>query len=85
MTPRGLALFFVARHPGCTKKELAAALRVTDRTVTNVLGDLVAAGVVRGVNGDGRRLHYEIEWNATVEMPEGARVPLKSVLGHVAD
>jgi DNA-binding IscR family transcriptional regulator len=57
VTARTLALIYLARHPGSTKKELAEAMEVSERTVANILTELTSMGAVRGSKGSGRRLH----------------------------
>lgn len=84
LTSRGLTLLYVATHPGSTRKEIAAALDVSERAVSRILRDLNSAGAIRGSNGDGRRLHYEINLNATLETREG-KTTLKSMLGRLVE
>lgn len=52
-------LFCVARHPGCTQKELAAACLVEQATVTVLLARLEAHGLIerRAAQGDRRAWH----------------------------
>jgi hypothetical protein len=83
LTPRGWALLYIADHPGCTKKELVDAMNIGERRGTAILGELVSHGAVRGTNGDGRRLHYEIDPRASIEISGGERRRLRPILGRV--
>jgi DNA-binding MarR family transcriptional regulator len=84
LTGRGLALVYITRHPGCTRKELAEGLRVTDRTATKLLGELIAANAIRSSNGDGRRLHYEVNLDTSIELADGRPASLEGMLRRIA-
>lgn len=56
----GTILFYVARHPGCTIREIADALALTRRTVWGLIGDLRRAGLIT-VRREGRRHHYSVD------------------------
>jgi DNA-binding MarR family transcriptional regulator len=73
MTARGLALLFIAHHPGCTKKELAASLKIGGRATSKIIAQLKAADAVRSSNHSGRRLHYEINPAAPLQTTRGVR------------
>jgi len=46
LSSHGAILFYIARHPGCTARETAVGLCVTERTVWNLLADLRQAGLI---------------------------------------
>ena len=46
LSSHGAILFNIARHPGCTAREIAARLCVTERTVWNLLADLRHAELI---------------------------------------
>jgi hypothetical protein len=81
---RGLALLYIARHPGCTKRELGQALDVGERTTTTLIGELASASAIRGSDSSGGRLHYEINPNAQLEIEDGRRTDLRALLGRLA-
>lgn len=83
LTPRGLALVYIAQHPGCTRRELAGALDMTERNATKILSDLSSAGAVRRSNGDGRRFHYDVNLSAALDVQEG-RFTLRRLLSGMA-
>ena len=82
LSPRGVALFYITQHPGCTKRELADALDVGERAAAKLLGELISAGAVRGSNGSGRPLHYQVNLNAPLETNDG-RTKIGAVLRSV--
>ncbi len=55
----GTVLFYVACHPGCTIRDIADALALTQRTVWGLVGDLRRAGLLI-VSRNGNRHHYTI-------------------------
>ena len=83
LTPRGLALIYLTTHPGSTKGELAEVLGISERAAATVLSDLIAAGAVRGSNGSGRRLHYEVNMNAPLDTATG-RTTLRALIGRLS-
>jgi hypothetical protein len=46
LSSHGAMLFHIARHPGCTSRDIAGGLCVTERTVWNLLADLRQAGLI---------------------------------------
>ncbi len=56
----GTVLFYVACHPGCTIRDIAHALALTQRTVWGLIGDLRRAGLLI-VSRQGRRHAYTID------------------------
>ena len=42
----GLVLLYIARQQQCTTREMAAALKVTERTIHRILVDLEAGGYI---------------------------------------
>jgi hypothetical protein len=84
LTLRGLALLYIALHPGSTKREVAEALEVGDRTATTLIRGLSLSGAIKGNGGTSRRLHYEVNLNAQVEVESGRRTSLRSLLFKVA-
>ena len=63
----GATLFYIARHPRCTTRDLASALFVTTRTVWTLISALKRAGLIE-VYKKGRRHHYVI--NARAPFPD---------------
>lgn len=55
----GTVLFFIASHPGCTMREIAEALSLTQRTVWGLIGDLRRADLLL-VTRRGRHHHYSV-------------------------
>ncbi len=74
----GAALFYIARHPGCTPKDLADAFVVTRRTIWGLIGDLKDASLI-DIHKEGRINHYTIKEDA----PFPDRVLSHATLGQV--
>ena len=64
----GAALFYIARHPDCTVRDLADAFVVTQRTVVGLISELKRGGLIR-IRKEGRRHHYTIEEEAPFPDP----------------
>ncbi|HUF53677.1 MAG TPA: hypothetical protein VMR52_07885 [Dehalococcoidia bacterium] len=46
----------------------------------NRLSELTSARAIRASNGDGRRMHYEVNPNALLETPDGDHTTIRSLL-----
>lgn len=64
----GAALFYIARHPDCTIRDLAEALVVTRRTVWGLISDLKGGSLI-SVRKEGRLHHYSIKEDAPFPDP----------------
>jgi hypothetical protein len=64
----GLALLELARRPSSRIRELAGALRITERAAQSIVGDLVEAGYLRRVR-EGRRNRYEVNEDQPLRHP----------------
>ena len=75
------ALYFIGRHPGITVSELLGLLRITKQSLSRVLGDLTAQGMISQQPGlrDRRRRHLTLTARGTEiehEVTERQRVTL---------
>ena len=77
VTSHGLALLFVATHPDATAREVAVALELTDRRVTDIIRELTAAGLVL-VTRRGRHNQYALNPNAHFRHPLVADIPFRA-------
>jgi len=64
----GATLFYIARHPRCTTRDLASALFVTTRTVWTLISALKRACLI-DIYKKGRRHHYAINGGAPFPDP----------------
>ena len=46
ITIHGLVMLYISRHPDSTKREMALALNVTERTISRVIDNLYSAGYI---------------------------------------
>jgi predicted transcriptional regulator len=79
----GAVLFFIAVRPGCTIREIAAEMALTQRTVWGLIGDLRRAGMLHVVR-QGRRHHYTVNMDAEFRHPVIKGVTLRTILGDLA-
>ena len=63
VSSHGAVLFYVALNPGCTIREIAEQISLTQRTVWGLIGDLRRAEMLE-VRRDGRRHHYTVNLEA---------------------
>ena len=75
----GLVLFHLARHPNASMKETADTIELTERSVNDIIHDLVAAGLLRSVRS-GRRNSYLVDAGACFRHPTLAHVPIDVML-----
>ncbi len=73
----GAALFYIALHPGCTSRDLAAVFVVTQRTIWGLIGALKDASLIN-IRTEGRVNHYTIKEDAPFPDP----VLSHATLGH---
>ncbi len=64
----GTILFYIARHSGCTTREIADGLMVTQRTAWGLMNDLKRAGLIE-VRREGRLHRYSINGDARLPDP----------------
>ena len=77
VTSHGLALLFVATHPDATVHEIAAALKLTERRVADIIRDLASAKLVL-VRRQGRRNQYTLNPGARFQHPLVANIPFRA-------
>lgn len=82
MSSHGAVLFHVALKPGCTVKEIAEEMALTQRTVWGIIGDLRRAGMLH-VRKEGRRHRYTVNLDAPFLHPSVSGFTLRSVLGEL--
>jgi DNA-binding IscR family transcriptional regulator len=80
----GTVLFYIARHPECTVKEIAAALALTQRTVWGLMGDLKRAGLVN-TKREGKRHCYTINGAGRFPDPLISHLTLAEALAVIGD
>ena len=83
-TNHARALICIARDPGIRLRDLAVAIRVTERSAYGIVSDLVHAGYVVKEK-EGRRNRYRVE--AQLPLPEsiGRERTVGDVLGLLTD
>ncbi len=84
VSSHGAVLFYVAVHPGCTIREIAEEMSLTQRTVWGLIGDLRRADML-SVRREGRRHHYTVNLEAPFRHPILQGITLRTVLGEVVD
>ncbi len=82
VSSHGAVLFYVAVHPGCTIREIADDMVLTQRTVWGIIGDLRRAAMLR-VRREGRRHHYAVNLDAPFRHPIVRGITLRTVLGEI--
>jgi hypothetical protein len=82
VSSHGAVLFYVAVNPGCTIKQIAEDMSLTQRTVWGLIGDLRRADMLR-VRREGRRHHYTVNLDAPFRHPVITGIGLRSVLGEL--
>lgn len=83
VSSHGAVLFFIAVRPGCTIREIAEEMALTQRTVWGIIGDLRRAGMLH-VSRQGRRHHYTVNMEAEFRHPVIKGVSLRTILGELA-
>lgn len=84
VSSHGAVLFYVAVNPGCTIKQIAEDMSLTQRTVWGLIGDLRRADMLR-VRREGRRHHYTVNPDAPFRHPVIKGISLRTVLGGLMD
>lgn len=84
VSSHGSVLFYVALHRGCTIREIADALALTERTVWGLIGDMRRAGMLN-VEREGHRHHYTVNLDAEFHHPTLKSLPLRVILGELVD
>ena len=84
VSSHGAVLFYVAVNPGCTIKQIAEDMSLTQRTVWGLIGDLRRADMLR-VHREGRRHHYTVNLDAHFRHPVIRGLTLRTVLGGIMD
>ena len=59
LTNHAIVLFFLAKHPLITGRELSRLIGITERSVRNIIADLESEGYIRR-SKEGRRVRYKI-------------------------
>ena len=78
----GRVLFHLAAHPDATLRATGAALGLTERRITGIVKDLVAAGMLR-IERRGRRNRYQLDPATRLEYPPLAPIPLARLVAAV--
>jgi DNA-binding MarR family transcriptional regulator len=84
VSSHGAVLFYVAVNPGCTIREIAEQMHLTQRTVWGLIGDLRRADMLT-IERQGRRHHYTVNLEADFRHPIIKGLSLRSVLGEIVD
>jgi len=84
VSSHGAVLFYVAVNPGCTIKQIAEDMSLTQRTVWGLIGDLRRADMLR-VRREGRRHHYTVNLDAPFRHPVIKGISLRTVLGELME
>ena len=59
LTNHAIVLFFLAKHPLITGRELSGLIGITERSVRNIISDLESAGYIKR-SKEGRQVRYKI-------------------------
>lgn len=59
LTNHAITLFFLAKHPLITGRELSRLIGITERSVRNIISDLESEGYVKK-SKEGRQVKYKI-------------------------
>jgi hypothetical protein len=84
VSSHGAVLFYVAVKPGCTIRQIADDMSLTQRTVWGLIGDLRRADMLT-VQREGRRHHYTVNLDSYFRHPVLQGIPLRAVLGEVVE
>ena len=82
VSSHGAVLFYIAVHPGCTIKQIAEDMSLTQRTVWGLIGDLRRADMLE-VEREGRRHHYTVDLDADFRHPIIKGFSLRVILGEL--
>jgi DNA-binding transcriptional ArsR family regulator len=59
LTNHAIVLFFLAKHPLITGRELSRIIGITERSIRNIISDLESEGYIKG-SKEGRQVRYKI-------------------------
>jgi predicted transcriptional regulator len=79
LSNHGHVLLCIAREPGIRLREVAERVRITERAVQRIVGDLEEAGYLSRVR-EGRRNRYEIHADRPFRHPVVAHRDVRSLL-----
>ena len=79
ITNHGLILTHIAKHPRCTTREIASAIKVTEWTVHKIISDLEVTGYVQRQRV-GRSNAYQVNPNAKLRHETTSHVLLRDFL-----
>ena len=82
VSSHGAVLFYIAVNPGCTIREIAEQMHLTQRTVWGLIGDLRRADMLK-IDRQGRRHHYTVNLDADFRHPIINGISLRAVLGEI--
>jgi predicted transcriptional regulator len=84
MATHGVVLFYIATNPQATMKEMAEALNLTERRISQVVRDLSLAGMLN-VERQGRRNSYKVNHDANFRHPTLEHLTLGDFVGILHD
>lgn len=84
VSSHGSVLFYIAVNPGCTIRQIAEEMSLTQRTVWGLIGDLRRGGMLH-VRREGRRHHYTVNLNGPFKHPVLTGITLRTVLGELVE
>jgi len=79
---RGIVLFHIATHPGCTVEDIAGQLCLTQRSVWGAIGSLRRANML-AIEKRGRRHFYRVNMDARFRAPSLDGVKLGTVFARL--
>lgn len=77
-------LVLLCREPDLRMRDIASRVRITERAVQRIVHDLVEGNYVR-VRKEGRRNHYDINFDAHLRHPLEAGVTIRQFLEGFGD
>ena len=82
VSSHGSVLFYIAVNPGCTIREIAEDMSLTQRTIWGLIGDLRRANMLI-VRREGRRHHYTVDLDAEFKHPILKGLKVRMILGEM--
>src|SRR5580704_8747850 len=83
LTSHARVLLLVATDPGVRLRDIAASLRITERSAFGIITDLVEAGYVVKEK-EGRRNRYHIQAHLPLPEPDGRERTVGEILALLA-
>jgi hypothetical protein len=83
LTNHARVLLCVAQDPGVRLRDIAASLRITERSAFGIITDLVEAGYVVKEK-EGRRNRYHIQAHLPLPEPDGRERTVGEILAQLA-